>query len=125
MKESKCCGAEMLVETDRREGTSYHVCRSCSNPCDADYFEPLRHGNERCEVCAGQHEEGAYCQSCALAAEIARSDAANPRAPLRELMATKYNLTLTEWELAEIVRVVAEMGLKPRLARSPNEKGQR
>ena len=121
MKESKCCGAEMLVETDRREGTSYHVCRSCSNPCDADYFEPLRHGNERCEVCAGQHEDGTYCGTCALHAEIARfSTELSP--PLKP---KPGNLTLTEWELAEIVRVVAEMGLKPRLARSPNEKGQR
>lgn len=71
--------------------------------------EPLRHGNERCEVCAGQHDDGTYCGTCALRAEIERSDAANPRAPLRDLMLTKYNLTLTEWELAEIVRVVGEM----------------
>lgn len=71
--------------------------------------EPLRHGNERCEVCGSQHEEGTYCGTCALAAEIARSDAANPRKPLRDLMMTKYNLPLTGWELAEIVRVVVEM----------------
>lgn len=71
--------------------------------------EPLRHGNERCSVCAGQHEEGTYCQTCALTAEIARIDEANPRAPLRDFMLAKYGLTLTEWEMAEIVRVVVEM----------------
>jgi ribosomal protein S27AE len=36
--------------------------------------EPLRHGNERCEKCGGQHEEGTYCGTCALAAEIASGE---------------------------------------------------